>query len=305
MRRGVYTKKRAAFSAAYFAVRSGVQFFKWPRCPLTVTITMQDSRQCCVQASPACHTQKGRETREWHTAVTEPHKGKDVCSERACQRAAGCWSRPKHVRPRHDGTRVGTKARKAGKATYYRGVKEAASCTYCLTPDTDFFTLKKGHGRIEPPCACNGSRSLCYSCLHDAVVLHALEKGRGLPDAAKQLCCPTCAQVATGLSSLSQRGKVVHHAPLPYVFPSATERRKAAVAYKVEHGKSEAWLRLVAAMTQPPDIERIEHTYRSTSRPIHGHNPTPTPSPGASPRCSTDPKHQTNLQVAPRRGSVR
>ena len=72
---------------------------------------MQDSHACCVQASPACHTLKGRETREWYTGVTEPHKGKDVCSERACQRAAGCWSRPKHVRVRHDvlARRLGTR----------------------------------------------------------------------------------------------------------------------------------------------------------------------------------------------------
>ena len=110
--------------------------------------------------------------------------------------------------------------------------------------------------------------------------------------------------MATGLSSLSQKGKVVHYAHLPYVFPSATERRKVATAFKVEHGKNEAWLRLVAPVTQPPNVELIEHTYRSTSRRIHSHNPTPTPGPGASPRCSTDPKHHTNLQVAPRDGSV-
>ena len=81
---------------------------------------------------------------------------------------------------------------------------------------------------------------------------------------------------STLLSSLSHKGKVMHYAPLPYVFPSATERRKVAAAYKVEHGKSEAWLRLIAPGTQPPNIDLIEHTYRSTRHPNHSHNPTLT-----------------------------
>ena len=106
---------------------------------------------------------------------------------------------------------------------------------------------------------------------------------------------------------MSQKGKVVHYAHLPYVFPSATERRKVATAFKVEHGKNEAWLRLVAPVTQPPNIADLEHTYRSTMHPKTqpSHNPTPTPGPGASPRCSTDPKPITNLQAAPRDGSIR
>ena len=169
---------------------------------------------------------------------------------------------------RADGSRVSRKRQAAGRATYYRGEKEAAQCPLCQESVTVFFTKSLGHGRMEPACECNISRSCCYNCLYDWAVLHALERGRVIPDAATStyptgpLRCVSCKQVATRLLRLSSQGTVTSDVAVPYEFPSAAVRGEMARAAQQEHDQPASWLRLVRPMKPPADIAAQEADFR-------------------------------------------
>ena len=228
---------------------------------------------CSAAASTTCVTLKGEHASRWYTGKLGQHAGQDVCPARACREAAGCLApAPVGVRRRKptraDGSRVSRKRQAAGRATYYKGEKEAARCPLCQESVTVFFTKSLGHGRMEPACECNISRSCCYNCLYDWAVLHALERGRVIPDAATStyptgpLRCVSCKQVATRLLRLSSQGTVTSDVKVPYEFPSAAVRGEMAMAAQREHDQSSSWLRLVRPMKPPADIAAQEADYR-------------------------------------------
>ena len=189
-----------------------------------------------------------------------------------CQ-AAGCLAHaPTGVRRRKptraDGSRVSRKRQAAGRATYYQGEKEPARCPLCQESETVFFTKNLGRARMEPACGCTISRSCCYNCLYQWAVLHALERGRVVPDASTStyptapLRCVSCKKVATRLLRLSSQGTVTSDVAVPYEFPSAAVRGEMARAAQQEHDQPASWLRLVRPMKPPADIAAQEADFR-------------------------------------------
>ena len=163
----------------------------------------------------------------------------------------------------------------AGRKVHYGD--DAAACANCSTPVYAFFTTNRGRAKFEP-CRCPGDAFFCYACLHDIVVLPALEQGRigggGVDDedAAPMARCPLCREEPQRLLRLSALGNVTEVVELPFAFESAVQRRDVAKTLEQQNEKSAAWLRAVAPFRPPQerDFSAEDDLYRyHVARKLH------------------------------------